>query len=122
MFYGLYHHSQQPFTTECSISHYSRRKEVLSQGHIHLPNAGNATLSAAANSLVMFTEMVVNAGPNTRNIWIDCGSAGICNKMTINAQTAQFLSINLDGSTLTGPVDIYCPQNVITDNYKPYEA
>eukprot|EP01083_Nonionella_stella_P157820 512778_1 len=108
----------------------SLQLNVLSQGALrcfhqaifHLPNSGSANFSATVHSVDPFTQMIINAGTNTQNIWIDCTHSGICDNMTVNAQTAEFLLIDIDGSVLRGPVDIHCPLNVASSNYKPYEA
>eukprot|EP00484_Ammonia_sp_Unknown_P016989 CAMPEP_0197044180 /NCGR_PEP_ID=MMETSP1384-20130603/20290_1 /TAXON_ID=29189 /ORGANISM="Ammonia sp." /LENGTH=576 /DNA_ID=CAMNT_0042475593 /DNA_START=27 /DNA_END=1757 /DNA_ORIENTATION=- len=70
------------------------------QATINVPNTGNATLSTSVDQ--GFKErMVVNAGTNTQSIIINCvgPSANDCKRMEVNADTAQYLEINVGATS-----------------------
>eukprot|EP01084_Bolivina_argentea_P155276 270598_1 len=94
----------------------SSASECLKNATIYLPNNGNATFSMTEEK--SFKEMVVNAGINTQNIIINCsyGTIDECKQLTVNAETAQYLEINigfnseLDGTPKNNAI-INCPIN-----------
>jgi len=93
-----------------SLRIVSNGQQCVESATINVPQTGNATFTvtstADANAL---SKMVVNAGPNTQNILINC--SGECKNMVIHAQTAQFLHLyTAEGATTENSI-IDCPQN-----------
>jgi len=91
----------------------SSADECMKQATINLPNNGNASFTMTAQK--SFKEITVNAGPNTQNIFIDCsfGNGDECKTMQMNAESAQYLEIRVDGvgSELNEFAVVNCPRH-----------
>eukprot|EP01083_Nonionella_stella_P164671 545730_1 len=90
------------------------------QTTFHLPASGSANFNADNNSDDPYQSITINAGANTQDIYINCAGGDAksqCTSMTVNAQTAQTLHINVENAKLLGTandmVNIYCPQNTL---------
>eukprot|EP01084_Bolivina_argentea_P077790 141136_1 len=94
--------------------------ECYKSANFNLPNYGNATFSITGPGNNPFKSITINSGTNTNQIIIDCDgedNKDDCKQITINAQTAQYLEINIGDAMLNGdsktddPAIINCPQN-----------
>eukprot|EP01084_Bolivina_argentea_P077789 141131_1 len=95
-------------------------KECYKSANFTLPNYGNANFSITGTANNPFKLITINSGTNTNQIIIDCDgedNKDDCKQITINAQNAQYLEINIGDAMLNGdsksddPVIINCPQN-----------
>eukprot|EP01083_Nonionella_stella_P032531 89067_1 len=100
-------------------------EKCYKKAKFRLPNSGSAYFSATDNSKNPYQEMIVNAGSHTKDILIDCAGGDKndeCKLITVNAQTADFLYINIEDGVFKGKdiddrISIYCPQNAIAGPY-----
>eukprot|EP01084_Bolivina_argentea_P115334 205119_1 len=89
--------------------------------NIYLPNYGHAIFNSSHNSgNNRFKQMTVHSGINTESIYIDCSGQDEkdeCKQLVVNAESAQYLEINIGSGELNGdekqnmPAIINCPIN-----------